>query len=404
MKITLDDIRTLEARHVIPTYKRQPVAFVRGSGSRLYDTDGREYLDFISGIGVTSLGHAHPRLTAAIAEQAATLLHTSNLYYHPFQAEAATRLAQLSGLARAFFCNSGTEAVEACLKFARRYWFTQGFTDRTEFVALEGSFAGRTLGSLSVTHDDHYRAPFAPLLAGVTFVNPADPAALAAAVSSRTAAVIAEPIQGEGGIRPLTPAFAAAINDVCARTGALLIADEVQTGLGRTGHPFYFPVLGLKPDLVTVGKALGGGVPVGAALASERVSQAISAGDHGSTYGGNLLGTRAASVFLTELTDHGLLAHVKTVGDHFERRLRAVALKHPAIVEVRGAGLMRGLQLTVDAMPIVDAAREGGLLVNRTDTKVVRLLPPLTIEAAEIDRAAEILDGVFAAVFEAVQA
>ena len=404
MKITLDDIRARESRHVIQTYKRQPVAFVRGSGCCLYDTEGREYLDFISGIGVTSLGHAHPKLTAAIADQAATLLHTSNLYYHPFQAEAAARLAQLSGLARAFFCNSGTEAVEACLKFARRYWFTQGNTERTEFVALEGGFAGRTLGSLSVTHDEHYRAPFAPLLAGVTFVSPADPAALTAAVTSRTAAIIAEPIQGEGGIRPLTPAFAAAIDDACARTGTLLISDEVQTGLGRTGHPFYFQVLGLKPDLVTVGKALGGGVPVGAALASERVSQSIAAGDHGSTYGGNLLGTRAASVFLSELMDHGLLAHVKAVGDHFERKLRAVALKHPAIVEVRGAGLMRGLQLTVDAMPIVDAARESGLLVNRTDVKVVRLLPPLTIEATEIDRAADILDAVFASVYEAVQA
>lgn len=404
MKITLDDIRARESRHVMQTYKRQPVAFVRGSGCRLYDTDGREYLDFISGIGVTSLGHAHPKLTAAIAEQAATLLHTSNLYYHPFQAEAAARLTQLSGLARAFFCNSGTEAVEACLKFARRYWFTQGNTDRTEFVALEGAFAGRTLGSLSVTHDEHYRAPFAPLLAGVTFVNPADPSALATAVTSRTAAIIAEPIQGEGGIRPLSAAFASAIGDACARTGTLLIADEVQTGLGRTGHPFYFPVLGLRPDLVSVGKALGGGVPVGAALASERVSQAISAGDHGSTYGGNLLGTRAASVFLTELMDHGLLEHVRKVGNHLERTLRAIALRHPAIVEVRGAGLMRGLQLTVDATPVVDAAREGGLLVNRTDEKVVRLLPPLTIETADIDCAAEILDGVFAAVFEAVRA
>jgi len=404
MTVTLDDIRAREARHVLQTYKRQPVAFVRGRGACLHDTEGREYLDFVSGIGVTSLGHGHPGLTAAIAEQAATLLHTSNLYYHPFQAEAAVRLAQLSGLPRAFFCNSGTEAVEACLKFARRYWYTQGATERTRFVALAGGFAGRTFGSLSVTHDEHYRAPFAPLLDGVTFVDPADPGALAAAVTDRTAAIIAEPIQGEGGIRPLSPEFASAINDVCARTGTLYIADEVQTGLGRTGYPFYAAVLGLRPDLMSIGKALGGGIPVGAALVSERVAEAVSAGDHGSTYGGNLLGTRAAAFFLKELTDGGLLEHVKAVGAHFERRLRALALKHPVIVEVRGAGLMRGLQLTIDAMPIIDAARSAGLLVNRTDEKVVRLLPPLTIEAQDIDRASDMLDHVFAGVAPEVPA
>jgi acetylornithine/N-succinyldiaminopimelate aminotransferase len=402
MKVTLEDIKAREARHIVPTYKRQPVAFVRGSGARLYDTDGREYLDFISGIGVTSLGHAHPGLAAAIADQAATLLHTSNLYYHPFQAEAASRLAQLSGLPRVFFCNSGTEAVEACLKFARRYWHTQGATERTDFVALEGAFAGRTFGSLSVTHDEHYRAPFAPLLAGVTFVDPARPASLAAAVTDRTAAIIAEPIQGEGGIRPLTPELAAAINEVCGRTGTLYIADEVQTGLGRTGYPFYVQALGLKPDLISVGKALGGGLPVGAALLSERVSQTVSTGDHGSTYGGNLLGTRAAAFVLTQLMD-GLIDHVRDVGQHFEQQLRALALKFPIITEVRGAGLMRGLQLTMDAAPVIDAARESGLLVNRTDEKVVRLLPPLTIEVADIDRAAEILEAAFASVTTEVQ-
>jgi predicted acetylornithine/succinylornithine family transaminase len=404
MKISLEDIQAREARHVLHTYRRQPVAFVRGRGACLYDTTGREYLDFISGIGVTSLGHAHPALTAAIAEQAATLIHTSNLYYHAYQAEAAARLAQLSGLPRVFFCNSGTEAVEACLKFARRYWYTKGAKERTRFVALAGGFSGRTFGSLSVTHDEHYRAPFAPLLEGVTFVQPDDPAALTAAVTDRTAAIIAEPIQGEGGVRPLSAQFAAAIEDACGRTGTLLIADEVQTGLGRTGHPFYAPVLGLTPDLIPVGKALGGGVPVGAALVSELVAQAIAAGDHGSTYGGNLLGTRAAVVFLTELMDHGLLDRVKSVGVHFERRLRALALKHPIITEVRGAGVMRGLQLAVDAMPFVDEARSRGLLVNRTDEKVVRLLPPLTIERADIDRATDVLDAVFAAVTSEVKA
>jgi acetylornithine aminotransferase/acetylornithine/N-succinyldiaminopimelate aminotransferase len=404
MKVSFDDIQARESRHVLQTYKRQPVAFVRGSGTRLYDVEGREYLDFISGIGVASLGHAHPGLAAVIADQARTLLHTSNLYYHPFQAEAASRLAALSGLPRAFFCNSGTEANEACLKFARRYWHTLGAAGRTGFVAVEGGFAGRTMGALSVTHDDHYRAPFMPLLEPVTFVDPEKPEALAAAVGDRTAAVIAEPIQGEGGVRPLSPAFADAVADVCRRTGALLIADEVQSGLGRTGYAFHSQALGWQPDLISVGKALGSGVPVGAALVSERVAQTISAGDHGSTYGGNLLATRAAAFFLEQLMDHGLLEHVRTIGAHAERLLRALALRHPIIVEARGAGLMWGLELRVDAAPVVEQARQQGLLVNRTDENVVRLLPPLTVERADVERAAGQLDAVLAAVAAEVPA
>src|SRR6476620_8807177 len=327
MTTAVTDIQALEARHVLQTYRRAPVTFVRGQGVRLYDAEGREYLDLLSGIGVASLGHAHPGLARAISEQAGTLIHTSNLFYHPLQGQLAERLANLSGLPRAFFCNSGTEAVEACLKFARRYWYTKG-EPRAEVIALEESFHGRTFGSLSVTSDEHYRAPFAPLLAGVKFVPVNEPAALAAAVSRSTAAIIAEPVQGEGGIRPLTPAFAAAINEACAKTGALFIADEVQSGLGRTGYPFYFAALGLKPHLVAIGKALGGGVPVGAALISDEVASAISYGDHGSTYGGNLLACRAALCFLGELTEGGLLDHIRRVGRFFEERLRAVAAKH----------------------------------------------------------------------------
>jgi acetylornithine aminotransferase/acetylornithine/N-succinyldiaminopimelate aminotransferase len=404
MTISLDDIRERESRHVLQTYKRQPVVFVRGRGSRLYDPEGREYLDLVSGIGVASLGHAHPGLAAVVAEQAATLLHTSNLYFHPFQAEAAGRLAALSGLERTFFCNSGTEANEACLKFARRYWFTQGAAGRTGFVAIEGGFAGRTMGALSVTWDEHYRRPFMPLIEPVTFVSAASPDALRAAVTDRTAAIIAEPIRGEGGVHPLSSEFASAIADACRRTGTLLIADEVQTGLGRTGRPFGFQAYDWRPDLISVGKALGAGVPVGAALVSARVADAVSAGDHGSTYGGNLLATRAAAFFLEQLTDRGLLEHVQATGAHLERRLRTLALAQPLIVEVRGAGLMRGLELRVDAAPVVDLARERGLLVNRTAERVVRLLPPLTIEAADLDRAVDTLEGVLAAVGAEVQA
>ena len=232
------EVMKIESEHVLQTYRRAPVVFERGSGCRLFDASGRGYVDFISGIGVSSLGHAHPRLTAAIAAQAGQLLHTSNLYFHPLQGEVAAKLAELSGLPRVFFCNSGTEAVEASLKFARRYWFSKG-TPRTAVVSLQRGFHGRTMGALSVTWDEHYRAPFSPLLDGVTFVSNTDPAELLAAVTDETAAIIAEPLHGEGGVRPLSLEMAAAIRTACARTGALLIADEVQCGLGRTGVPFY---------------------------------------------------------------------------------------------------------------------------------------------------------------------
>jgi acetylornithine aminotransferase/acetylornithine/N-succinyldiaminopimelate aminotransferase len=362
----------------------------------LYDADGREYLDLLSGIGVASLGHGHPGLARVIAEQAQTLIHTSNLFYHPYQGQLAERLASLSGLPRAFFCNSGTEAVEACLKFARRYWYTRG-EPRAEFIALENSFHGRTFGALSVTSNEHYRAPFEPLVPGVRFVPADDPNALLAAVSQATAAIIAEPVQGEGGVRPLTPAFASAIIEASSRTGALVIADEVQSGLGRTGYPFYGPVLGLHPHLISIGKALGGGVAVGAALISQEVADTIAFGDHGSTYGGNLLACRAALCFLDELDRGGLLARVARVGDHLERGLRAMASKHPLIKEVRGAGLMWGLQLTRDATPVVEQGLARGVIVNRTAETVVRLLPALVITEPEIDEALGRLDAAFSA-------
>ncbi len=391
MTTVIADVQALEARHVLQTYRRAPVTFVRGAGVRLYDAEGREYLDLLSGIGVAALGHAHPGLARAIADQAQTLMHTSNLFYHPLQGQLAERLANLSGLPRAFFCNSGTEAVEACLKFARRFWYTRG-ESRPEIIALDGSFHGRTFGSLSVTSDEHYRAPFEPLLAGVRFVPANDPAALKVAVSNATGAIIVEPIQGEGGIRPLTPAFGAAIMDACHRTGALLIADEVQSGLGRTGYPFYSAAIGLKPHLMSLGKALGGGVPIGAALISEEVAHTISFGDHGSTYGGNLLACRAALCVLDELVGGGLLAHIGRVGRHVEQRLKGIAAAHPIVKDVRGGGLIWGIELNRDAAAVVPAALSQGVVVNRTAGTVVRLLPPLIITVDELDEGLARLD------------
>ena len=388
------DIQAVEAEHLLQVYKRVPIVLTRGKGSYVYDTEDRPYLDFLSGIGVASLGHAHPGLAAAVADQARTLLHTSNLYYHPFQGQLGRRLAALSGLPRAFFCNSGAEAVEGCLKFARRYWHTRGETARTRIVALERSFHGRTFGALSTTWEPRYRAPFEPLLEGVAFVSPTDPDALDTAVGSDVAAIILEPIQGEGGVWPLSPEFVAAVTAACERTGTLLIADEIQCGLGRTGAPFHSATVGLHPDLMALGKALGAGVPIGAILMSQDVADAISPGDHGTTYGGNLLACRAALVFLDAM-EHGGLDRVRVAGTRLAAGLRALATRHPVITDVRGAGLMRGLEMTVEASTrVVDGALAHRLLVNRAAGRVVRMLPPLTVSDEEIDEGLQILDAV----------
>jgi acetylornithine/N-succinyldiaminopimelate aminotransferase len=398
MTTTTVDIPALEREHVLQTYRRAPVVFTRGEGCYLWDAEGKRYLDLVSGVGVAALGHANPVLASALAEQAATLLHTSNLYYHPLQGHVAQRLAALSGLPRTFFCNSGTEANEACLKFARRYWHTTGATGRTRFVAFDHAFHGRTMGSLSVTWDEHYRAPFAPLIEGVTWVPADNPQALLDAVTTSTAAIVMEAIQGEGGVRPMGETMAAAIAQAQRDTGVLLIADEVQCGLGRTGTAFGFQRLGLTPDLAAIGKALGAGVPVGAALVSERVAAAIEAGDHGSTYGGNLLACRAALVFLDALTTGGLMDRVASVGTVLEAGLRRLAARHAVIREVRGAGLMWGIDLAVDAAPYVSAALAAGMLINRTSSTVIRLLPPYVLSRAQAEDAVNRLDAIIAQV------
>jgi acetylornithine aminotransferase/acetylornithine/N-succinyldiaminopimelate aminotransferase len=388
------DIQAREARHVLQTYRRFPVAFVRGEGVRLFDAEGRSYLDLLSGIGVAALGHGNARIADAIGAQARELAHTSNLFFHPLQGQLADRLTQASGLGRAFFCNSGSEANEACLKFARRYWYTRG-TPRAGFVAFDHAFAGRTFGSLSNTWDEHYRTPFQPLLAGVTFAPTDDPSALDALVTEQTAAIIVEPIQGEGGVRPIPPALAKAIEKACARTGALLICDEIQCGTGRTGEMFAYPALGLTPDLVSVAKALGGGFPIGAALVADTVAATIAAGDHGTTYGGNLLACRAALTVLDAL-DGGLLAHVAAMGPIMEQGLRAMVARLGIDAEVRGKGLIWGVDLGRDAGAVVPAGLARGVVVNRTSGSVIRLLPPYVITEAEIAEGLGLLEAAIA--------
>jgi len=380
-----EQIIAKEAEYVLQVYKRIPIMFVRGQGSHLIDEHGQKYLDLLSGIGVASLGHAHTKLADIIGKQAHELLHTSNLYFHPLQAEVASHLSRLSGLTRTFFCNSGTEAVEACLKFARRYWYSQGDKNRSGIVAFDGSFHGRTFGSLSVTAGEAYRAPFSPLLPGIQFVSPLDIDQIKKAITDQTAAVIVEPIQGEGGVRPIPTETAQALADICSTTQTLLIADEVQCGLGRTGQPFYSSMLGLTPDLMALGKALGAGIPIGAALLSEKVSSSVSYGDHGSTYGGNPLACQAALVFLSALED-GLIQRVSDAGERLRSGLEKLVSTSDELHEVRGAGLMCGIEVDIAvADQIVNTALEHKLLINRTAGTVVRLLPPLTISNEDID-------------------
>ena len=395
-----NEVKQIEANHVLQVYRRIPLVLVRGKDSRVFDADGKEYIDLLSGLGVASLGHAHPGLADAISVQAQELVHTSNLFFHPLQGQVASKLAAMSGLARTFFTNSGTEAVEACLKFARRFWFTNGVPSRTEIVAFNRSFHGRTFGSLSVTSESLYREPFEPLLAGVTFVSPDDPSELYDAISQTTAAIIIEPIQGEGGVWPISQETAAAIRKVCAETGTLLIADEVQCGLGRTGKPFHSDTIKLQPDLMAIGKSLGGGVPVGAALMSEKVAETIAFGDHGSTYGGNLLACQAALVFLNAL-ENGLVDRVRTAGHRFQIGLNRLAEQCGAIKEIRGMGLIWGLDVEeAIAEQIVPAALDHGLIVNRTAGTVIRLLPPLTITDEDIDAGLTRLSATFATAIE----
>ena len=389
------DIQAVEAGYLLQVYRRVPIVPDSGSGELCVRHGGAR----VSGLPVR--GSASPRWGTRTRgsrppsrTRRARCCTPRTCIFTPYRGQVGRRLAALSGLPRAFFCNSGTEAVEGCLKFARRYWHTRGEIARTRIVALERSFHGRTFGSLSVTWEPGYRAPFEPLLDGVAFVSPTDPDALETAVGSDVAAVILEPIQGEGGVWPLSPEFAAAVTAACERTGTLLIADEIQCGLGRTGVPFHSATLGLRPDLLALGKALGAGVPVGAILMSQEVADAISPGDHGTTYGGNLLVCRAALVFLDAL-EHGGLDRVRVAATRLGDGLRALASRYPVITEVRGAGLMRGLEMTeAAATRVVEGALAHRLLVNRTAERVVRLLPPLTVSDEEIDEGLRILDTV----------
>jgi acetylornithine/N-succinyldiaminopimelate aminotransferase len=385
------------SRVLIGNYRPQPIALVRGEGCWLYDADGRRYLDLMAGIATTVLGHCHPRVVAALEAQAKALWHVSNLYYTEPQTVLAELLTAHSFADRAFFCNSGAEANEAALKLARRWHRVRG-DDRFEIVAFEGGFHGRTLFTVSVTGTPAYWQGFEPLVEGVRFAPFGDLDAVKAQLSSRTAAIIVEPVQGEGGVRVAPPGFLSGLRELSNECGCLLIFDEVQSGLGRTGSLFAYEEHGVTPDLMTLAKALGNGIPIGAMLCREELAGALVPGTHGSTLGGNPLACACGVAVVSELVESGLLAHAREVGTYLAKELRDLAarLGPDRVVEARGVGLLHALELPGPSAEIIQRCREKGVLVIAAGPKVIRFAPPLIIERDQIDEGLAVVEEVLA--------
>ena len=384
-----------EAKVLLPTYERQPVFFKKGRGVYLWDASGKRYLDFLSGIGVNALGHGHPAIQSTLKRQAGRLIHVSNLFFHEFQSELAKRLTKISGLDRAFFCNSGTEAWEGALKLARSYARVRnsnGHKAKWRILALENSFHGRTFGSLATTGQAKYRHPFAPLVPGVGFVVFNDVNDLKRQFDSSVCAICLETIQGEGGIYPLSPEFFQLARELTSKSGALLLLDEIQCGLGRTGRYFAYQHYGVQPDVVTVAKPLAAGLPLGAILTTNRVAMAMHPGMHGTTFGGGPLSCAVAISFLETLD--GLLDHVQQIGAHFRAQLESLASKHSSVREVRGLGLMLGIEIDSPdtAKAIVQKLLQQGIIINRTHETVLRFLPPYIVQKKHVDEVIHALD------------
>jgi acetylornithine/N-succinyldiaminopimelate aminotransferase len=395
--VNLEQVSKLESKLLLSTYERYPVLLRKGRGVYVYDHKGRRYLDFLSGLGVNALGYAHPAISKTIAQQSKLLIHTSNLFYHEYQGRLAAALTRISGLDRAFFTNSGTEAWEAALKVARAYARANsknGSEPKWRILALEHAFHGRTFGSLATTHKEKYRTPFAPGVPGVQFVKFNDVADLVRNFDDSVCAIGFEFVQGEGGIRPVSQGFAEAAHRLAQEHNALLIADEIQSGLGRTGRWFSYQHYGIRPDLVTVAKPIAGGLPLGALLASEKVSQCMHPGMHGTTFGGGPLACAVALQLLNVMEKQKLLRHVQKTGDYLLARLKNLQQKHPGILEVRGLGLMMGIEMesAESAKAVFKQMLERGVILNRTDETVVRFLPPYLITKQHIDVAIRQLD------------
>ncbi|PYV10143.1 MAG: aspartate aminotransferase family protein [Acidobacteria bacterium] len=386
--MNLDQIAELEKRVLIPTYDRLPILAVRGEGCYLYDDRGKKYLDFLGGLAVNVLGYAHPEVLAVLRDESETLLHVSNLLYHRYQAPLAEKLAKKAGLDRVFLANTGTEVVEGAIKLARAYARKSrpsAAFERFEILALENSFHGRTLGALSLTWPEKYRKPFEPLLPGARFVRLNDVAHLRESFTPRVAALIVEVIQGEGGVMEVQEKFLKTAEELCRANDALLICDEIQCGMGRTGRFFAFKERGLRPDVVLVAKPLAAGLPLAAIIARDEVAQAFSPGLHGSTFGGGPLQCRLALKVLEILERPGFLENVQDVGAYFRRQLEKLRSELPVVREVRGEGLILAAELEVPCKPVVRQALEMGFLMNCTQERVLRFLPPLIIERRHVD-------------------
>jgi predicted acetylornithine/succinylornithine family transaminase len=388
---TTEEVIQREKQFLLQTYSRYPLVIERGKGVFVFDLDGKKYLDFVAGLGVNALGHAHPRIVKVIREQASRAIHLSNLYYNEYQGRLAEKLCTLSGLQRAFFSNSGTEAVEGSIKLARLAGHRAGGSAKSQLVALEGSYHGRSFGAMSVTGQDKYRKGFEPLLEDVKFVPRNDAEALRAAVTDNTCAIVLEPIFGEGGIHECSVEFLKECRALADRHRAALIFDEIQCGLGRTGTIFAFQTFGVTPDIVAIAKPIAAGIPLGAFLVKEEFASAISAGQHGTTFGGGPLACRVALEYLAILEEENLLQHVTQVGGYLREQLKAVAERHPTAREVRGRGLIQGLQLDVPARPIVEQALAEGVLFNSTQDTVLRFLPPFLLQEKHVDKGMRVL-------------
>ena len=392
---TLNEIAERERQFLLQTYNRYPVVLTRGKGVFVWDAGGRRYLDFVAGLGVNALGHAHPRIVKVIREQAARLIHVSNLYYNEYQGLLAEKLCSLSGLQKVFFSNSGTEAIEGAIKLARLAGHRVGGESKCQLVALEGSYHGRTFGAMSLTGQDKYRKGFEPLLEDVKFVRRNDVTDLRAAVNDNTAALILEPIFGEGGIHECSPEFLQECRSVANAHQSALIFDEIQCGLGRTGTIFAFQSFGVTPDIVAVAKPLAAGLPLGAFLSSEKFASAISPGQHGTTFGGGPLACRVALEYLAILQEEQLLENVKRVGAYLHEQLREVSATCSGGGEVRGRGFIQGLQLDTPARSIVEQALSKGVLFNSTQDTVLRFLPPFLLQEAHVDKGIRVLKKLF---------